>query len=100
MLISPSTIDIGDVATFKLVNGDEIVAKVVEKHDDRVKIERPFVVIPNQQGLGIMPAMFSIDNSNGNGKPIELLRQHVMMMALTSDAIRNHYIQTTTGIAI
>jgi hypothetical protein len=96
MLISPSTIDAGDVATFKLVNGDEIVAKVVEKHDDRVKIERPFVVIPNQQGLGIMPVMFSVDN----GKPIELLRQHFMMMALTSDAIKNHYIQTTTGIAI
>jgi len=96
MLISPSTIDVNDVATFKLVNGDEIVAKVVEKHDDRVKIERPFVVIPNQNGLGIMPVLFSVDN----GKPVEILRQHIMMMALTSDAIKNHYVQTTTGIAI
>ena len=96
MLITPSNIDVNDVATFKLVNGDEIVAKVVEKHDDRVKIERPFVVIPNQNGLGIMPVLFSVDN----GKPIEILRQHIMMMALTSEAIKNHYVQTTTGIAI
>jgi len=96
MLITPSNIDVSDVATFKLINGDEIVAKVVEKHDDRVKIERPFVVIPNQNGLGIMPVLFSVDN----GKPIEILRQHIMMMALTSEAIKNHYVQTTTGIAI
>lgn len=96
MLISPSTIDVNDVVSFKLVNGDEIVARVTEKIADGFKIEKPFVVIPNQNGLGIMPVMFSVDN----GKPIELLRQHIMMMALTSDAIKNHYIQTTTGIAI
>lgn len=94
MLISPSNIDVGDVATFKLVNGDEIVAKVTEKNNDGFKIERPYVVIPNQNGLGIMPVLFSADST----KSIEVLRQHIMLMALTADAIKNHYIQTTTGI--
>lgn len=96
MLISPSTIDVNDIATFKLVNGDEIVAKITEKLADGFKIEKPFVVIPNQNGLGIMPVMFSADGA----KPVELLRQHIMMMSLTADAVKNHYIQTTTGIAL
>lgn len=96
MLISPSKIDVNDVVSFKLVNGDEIVAKIVENNGEIMKIERPYVVIPNQNGLGIMPVMFSVDQ----GKTFEISRQHIMMMALTSDAVKNHYIQTTTGIAI
>ena len=96
MLINPSTIDVGDVATFKLVNGDEIVAKVAEKGDDKFKLEAPYVVIPNQNGIGIMPAMFSADRS----KAVEVLRQHIMMMAVAEENMKTHYIKTTTGIVV
>lgn len=94
MLVSKPIIDAGDVVTFKLVNGDEIVAKMTEIGADSYTIERPCVVIPNQQGVGIMQAMFTADPS----KSITLLRQHFMMMAPTEDRMRDHYLQVTTGI--
>lgn len=94
MLISKSKVDVGDVVTFKLVNGDEIVAKIVEILGQDYVIERPCVVIPNQQGIGVMQAMFT---ANPN-KSIDLSRSHIMMMASTDDRMRDHYLQVTTGI--
>lgn len=94
MLMSKSMIENGDIASFKLVNGDEIVAKVIEVSADRFVIDRPCVIVPNQQGIGVMQAMFTANVS----KSIELLRQHAMMIAITEDRMRDHYLQMTTGI--
>jgi hypothetical protein len=94
MLISRSKFDAGDVVTFKLVNGDEIVAKVVEILGQDYVVERPCVVVPNQQGIGIIQAMFTANP----GKSIDLSKNHIMMMAPTEDRMRDHYLQVTTGI--
>lgn len=95
MLISKSTkIDAGDIVSFKLVNGDEIVAKVEEVGTNEYTLNKPCVVVPSQQGLGLMQALFSTDVNVS----VQLNKQHVMMSAPTLDQMQNHYIQTTTGI--
>jgi hypothetical protein len=82
------------IVTFKLVNGDEIVAKIVEDTTEQFVISKPCTVMPSQQGLGLMQSLFTSDlNTN-----ITLLKNHVMLHAPTIKDIENHYIQTTTGI--
>ena len=84
----------GDIVCFKILNGDEIVAKLVEDTTDKFVISRPCTVIPSQQGLGLMQSLISGDiNTN-----ITLLKSHVMMHSPVVKDIENHYIRTTTGI--
>jgi hypothetical protein len=82
------------VVSFKLVNGDEIVAKIVEETHDGFTISKPTTVMPSQQGLGLIQSLFTTDLN----KSIRLDKQHVMMHAPTVKDIENHYIKTTTGI--
>jgi hypothetical protein len=86
--------DSGDIVAFKLVNGDEIVAKVVSEDMISFKINRPCTIVPSPQGLGLMQSMFSSDIN----KDIELRKEHVMMHAPVIKQMSDHYFQTTTGI--
>ena len=84
----------GDIVCFKVVNGDEIVAKIVETTDEGFVINRPCTVIPSQQGLGLMQSLISADINNNT----TLKNQHVIMHSPVINDIENHYIRTTTGI--
>jgi hypothetical protein len=84
----------GDVVCFKLVNGDETIAKIVEETDTAFIVSRPCTVVPSAQGLGLMQSLFSADiNTN-----ITLNKTHVIMHSPVVDKLQSHYIQTTTGI--
>jgi hypothetical protein len=82
------------VVSFKLVNGDEIVAKIVEETDTAYVVSKPCTVMPSQQGLGLIQSLFTSDLN----KSISLAKNHIMMDSSTIKDIENHYIQTTTGI--
>lgn len=84
----------GDIVSFKLVNGDEVVAKIVEQTSDAYIVSKPCTVVPSQKGLGLIQAMFSAELNNN----ITLNNSHVMMHSPVFDDIKNHYIQVTTGI--
>jgi hypothetical protein len=86
--------DQDDIVTFKIVNGDEIVAKIVEESDDAFTVSKPCTVMPSQQGLGLLQSLFTSDLN----KSISLAKNHVMLHSSTIKDIENHYIQTTTGI--
>ena len=83
-----------DIVCFKLVNGDEIVAKVVEVTSTGWLVNRPCTVIPSPQGIGLMQSLFSADINND----VELKTEHVMMHSPVLKQLEDHYIQTTTGI--
>lgn len=93
MLISKKY-NANDIVCFKLVNGDETIAKIVEETGDTFVVSRPCTVVPSPQGLGLMQSLFSADiNTN-----ITLNKQHVIMHSPVVDKLESHYIQTTTGI--
>ncbi len=94
MLISNNKYDEGDVVSFKLVNGDEIVAKVVEQADGHWVLNRPCTVIPSAKGIGLMQCLFTSDQN----KNITIKDQHVMMQSACVKEIANHYFEVTTGI--
>ena len=82
------------VVSFKIVNGDELVAKIIEETHDSFVINKPTTVMPSQQGLGLIQSLFTSDVN----KSITLDKRHVMMHSPTIKDIENHYIKTTTGI--
>ena len=82
------------VVSFKLVNGDEIVGRVVEETHDSYTINKPCTVMPSQQGLGLIQSLFTGDLN----KTVALEKRFVMMHAPTIKDVENHYIKTTTGI--
>ena len=84
----------GEIACFKLVNGDEIVAKITESHLLGWTLNRPCTVIPSPQGIGLMQSLFAGDIN----KDVELKKEHVMMHAPVIKPLEDHYLQTTTGI--
>ena len=82
------------VVSYKIVNGDEIVAKVVEENASGFIINKPTTVMPSQKGLALMQSLFTSDLN----KNITLDKRHVMMHSPTVKDVEDYYIQTTTGI--
>lgn len=84
----------GDILVFKLVTGEEVVAKFVEQKPEGFVVHKPMSVMPSQQGIGLMQAMISADINN----TVTLNPATVIMHSPVIDAIKSHYIRTTTGI--
>lgn len=82
------------IVSFKLVNGDEIIAKIIEDNPTQYLVSKPCTAIPSNQGLGLIQTLFTSDLNNN----VKLDKQHVMMHAPTIKDVENHYIKTTTGI--
>ena len=97
MLVSNSTkYASGDVVSFKMVNGDEVVAKVLESTDDGWQVSAPCTVMPSQQGIGLMQSLFSAKEDC----KVFINKQHVMFHAESLEQMRVHYIKTTTGVDV
>lgn len=94
MLLQKSGYDTGDIATFKLANGDEIVAKVLEDSAQDFVIERPCTVVPSQKGIMLIASLFTADTDI----KVTLHKNHVLLHAPTVKEVQNYYIQVTTGI--
>lgn len=94
MLVNNQRYNKDDVVTFKVVNGDEIVAKIVEETETEYVIYKPTTVVPSPQGMGLIQSMFTCEVE----KNIKLDKMHVIMSAPTISDVVKHYIKTTTGI--
>jgi hypothetical protein len=94
MLVSKSKVAEGDIVAFKIVNGDEIVGKLVSETADAFEIDRPCTVVPSQQGIGLIQSMFTSDPKIS----ISISKTHVIMYAPVIPQMESHYITTTTGI--
>lgn len=86
----------GDVVSFKMVNGDELVAKVLEETTEGFSVAAPCTVMPSQAGLGLMQSLFSAKED----AKVFLSKQHVMFHAESLEQMKAHYLKTTTGVEI
>ena len=82
------------IVSFKLVNGDEVVAKIIEDTATHYVVSKPCTVVPSQKGLGLIQSLFTSDLN----KSISIDKSHVMLHSATVKEVEDHYIQTTTGI--
>lgn len=84
----------GDIVSFKLVTGDEIIGRIASSDSDSFDISKPCTAMPSPQGIGLIQSLFTADADVN----VKLLKQHIIMHAPSIDAMQKHYIKTTTGI--
>ena len=88
-------LETNNIYTFKLNTGEELIARVVEIAPDHMIIEHPILTVISQQGLQMMPGLFSADL----GQNVRLNNVSWAMIAETRQDVRDSWIQATTGIA-
>ena len=86
----------GEVVSIKLVTGEEIIAKMIEETANEYKISKPLVLSVGQQGMGMIPMMFTVDQE----KDLKISKSSVVLIASTEKQFANQYLQGTTGIAM
>lgn len=84
----------GDIVSFKLINGDEIVARIESIDSDWFEVSKPCTVMPSPQGMGLIQSLFTADADVN----VRLQKAHIIMHAPSIDQMQKHYIKTTTGI--
>ena len=83
-----------DVAVFKLVTGEEMLARVESEDDSSWKLIKPMTLVPSQQGLALTPGMFTAQPE----KSVLLFKNAVVMKCIPRQEMLNSYIEGTTGI--
>jgi hypothetical protein len=86
----------GEVVTFKLTSGEEVVAKLVEETETHYKLARPMVLSMSPQGVGMMPYLFTVSPD----KEVRLNKATITMVEATDKSFADQFIQSTTGIKL
>lgn len=90
------TFNQGDVVTFKLTNGEEMMARYQGETITEYQITKPVTLTPTPNGsLGMIPSMFSVEL---NTVSINLQKNAVAMSALTRKEVSDEYTRGTSGI--
>lgn len=84
----------GDVVTVKLTSGEEIVARFEEENSSGVKVTKPMMLSISQQGVGMMPYMFTVNPNT----PIVFNHAAVAVLSSTDPDFAKQYTTSTTGI--
>jgi hypothetical protein len=86
----------GEVITFKLTSGEEIVAKLIEDGAVYYKLSRPMVIGMGQQGPGLMPYLFTVHPD----KEVKLAKATVTVAEATDGVFAKQFLEQTSGIKL
>ena len=84
----------GQVYSFKMLNGDEVVAKLIKHEMMTYTISKPLACVFSPQGLGLTQWMITANMDNNFDIPANV----VLSVARTRKEISDQYTMTTTGI--
>jgi hypothetical protein len=87
-------VELDQVYTLKIANGDEIVARITQETDATYAVTRPLTVVPGPQGINMMNSLFTADPD----KPVTINKQQISLMALSREEVCDSYLEATTGI--
>ena len=87
-------VELDQVYTLKIANGDELVAKITGEDDSTYTINRPLTVVPGREGIQMIFALFTAHPD----KPVTLNKSQVSLMAVSRDEVQDSYVEATTGI--
>src|SRR5262245_10913033 len=95
-----NTPDINDVVTIKLLSGEEIVGKLVEKTIDSVFLAKPVHIVmqpvsAKRMGLAFHPVLGSVRDGITMQFPLTGL---AIRPVKTGEDVARNYIQATTGL--
>ena len=89
-------IEKNQVHSFKFTSGEEVIARVVEFDNDWIAVSDPVAVAPGPQGMGLIPALFTVDH----GETISINIHNCIFVGRTDESVRAKYIQATTGLQV
>jgi hypothetical protein len=87
-------IELDQVYTFKIANGDELVARITAEDNTTYTVGRPLTVVPGREGIQMIFSLFTADPD----KNVTINKQQVSLIALSRDEVQDSYIEATTGI--
>ena len=103
MLIKPSKIGPNDVVSIKLINNEEIIAKVVSIDNNSYTISKPLILNvfmderTGNSGISMAPYFMLSADPDAN---FQVDRSHMICITLTNDQAKAGYIKNTTGLDI
>jgi len=87
-----------DVKILRLITGEDVIAKV-EENDQGLSLNKPFVIIPHQQGPGkpvqLMMTLYSPYSKSDN---VTIKNDKVISMVEPKEEILSSYQQNTSSI--
>ena len=87
-------VELDQVYTLKIANGDELVAKITGEDTATYTINRPLTVVPGREGIQMIFALFTANPD----KPVTINKSQVSLMAVSRDEVQDSYVEATTGI--
>ena len=87
---------VGDTVSFKTVAGEEIIARLTQLSDAKIKVKTPLALTMTEKGLGLVPFTFTVSQDT----ELELNRTTIVFIAKTEKAMADQYIEKTTGIKL
>lgn len=93
-----SIIDENKVYSVKLASGEEMITRIKEKDNDKgyLIISEPVSVAPGQQGMGLIPSIFTADPAGD----FILNMNSIVMICETEYNIKTKYTEAVTGIKV
>jgi hypothetical protein len=85
----------GDIVTVKLINGDEVIARLEEETADTITIDRPLMITMSTQGLGMIPWVFLAAKTT-----YTLQKNQIFLVVPSKKEAADQYMEGTTGIAL
>jgi hypothetical protein len=84
------------VYTFKVMSGEEFVAKIVKIDEGVIVIKQPVSTGVTPQGLQMMPSLLTANLD----REVLLYTTGIVMISETREDVQTSYIKATTGIDI
>lgn len=84
----------GDVVTIKLTSGEEVIARFEEETATGIKVTKPMVLSMTQQGVGMMPYMFTVNPNTA----VTFNHSSITVLSATDGDFAKQYTTSTTGI--
>jgi len=82
------------IYSLRLSDSSEIICKIVNSDETTTVISHPFSLIPTQQGVQLLPALMSADET----KNVTINTNNITMYVETNKDVIASYIQASTGI--
>jgi len=87
---------VGDIVSVKLSSGEEMVATLESETSTDVILRKPLMLVAGQQGAGLAPFMFTVDQ---DAKYTVKLNNIICIVKTAKDATST-YTQSTTGLTV
>lgn len=103
MLIEKNTVDVNDIVTIKLINNEEIIAKLVAQDANTVTVQKPMTMALSMDERSGRPAIQMLPFFTLGGKSdakISLRRDHMLVLTLSNDEAKAGYIHNTSGLTV